>query len=232
MTQRQINYFTMVQAVLKWLTDNSAVWSGIAPIAEEVSQLQIIAAKLNASYLKQTENKTPGFTSNKDIAFENMELIAYNIAIKIRAYARKINNMVIFNAVNFSLTDLSHGPEEDQVQHCKMIKDQAIANLADLTDYKVTATNITTLQTAIETAEPLIAERDDAKGMGIESTGALANDFKEIVKIFIKLDELIEALIPASEETFENTYFATRRINDHKGGGGKSKAPEIPPPAV
>ena len=117
MTQRQINYFTMVQAVLKWLTDNSAVWSGIAPIAEEVSQLQIIAAKLNASYLKQTENKTPGFTSNKDIAFENMELIAYNIAIKIRAYARKINNMVIFNAVNFSLTDLSHGPEEDQVQH-------------------------------------------------------------------------------------------------------------------
>lgn len=231
MTQKQINYFTMVQAVLKWLTDNATIWTGITAIEDQVSALQIIVTKLQESYLKQTENQTEGYTSNKDIAFENMETLAYSIAIKIRAYARQINNMAIFNAVNFSMSELTHGPEQDQIEHCRVIKNQASANIAAMPTYfGLTAGDITALQTAITTAEPLGAIRDDVRGEGIESTGALRNDFREMVKIFVKLDELVEAVIPADQHEFVNTYFATRRINDHKGGGGSPAA--TPPPTT
>ena len=228
MTQKQINYLNMMEAVTKCLNDNATAWTTITPIADEVAKLTPITNKIKAAYKKQTEENTVGYTDNKDIALENMETLAYALAIKVKAYARKAGDMVLFNAVDFSMTDLTHGSEKEQITHCQIIADSATANLASLTAYGVTAPEIAALQTSINTAEPLTATRDAVMGEHVESTSELSKDFKAARAIFITLDELVEALTPAAFQEFENTYFATRRINDHRGGGGKSTTPTPP----
>jgi hypothetical protein len=112
------------------------------------------------------------------------------------------------------------------INRCILIADAATENIAGLTDYKVTADDVTALNNAIEAARPKAAERDSVGSERTAITEDLPQLFSDAREQAIELDDLIEGLVDDAD--FVESYFAVRRVNDRRGG--KSQPETTPAP--
>ncbi len=137
---------------------------------------------------------------------------------------KKTGNKVILQSVDFSISSLQSGSSREVINRCKIIAATAQANLAYLTDYKVTATDITALHDAINNAIPKAAPRDAAGAERRGITLTLPALFSDAGEEANDLDDLVEGLI--DNEDFVTGYFVVRRINDMRGGKSKKEEKE------
>jgi len=224
MTQRQNSALNMYNAVLQYLDENFEIWHNVTPVANQQAHLKSIVDSISNKSEEQQGKSTEGYTVSKIVAMDTMVNLAYKMALRIKGYAKKAGNEVILQSVDFSMSELQSGPPTEIINRCKIIAATAQANLAYLTDYKVTATDITALRDAINNAIPNAAQRDAA---GAERRGGITLTlpalFSDAGEEANDLDDLVEGLI--DNEDFVTGYFAVRHINDMRGG--KSEKEEI-----
>ena len=84
---------------------HTLISSGIKTFSTSVDAIN----KLSASQL--SSNKA-GYTTKKDQDLENLIMLAYKLALRVKNYAVSINNAVLKQAVDFSRTDLEAGKEK------------------------------------------------------------------------------------------------------------------------
>jgi hypothetical protein len=232
MTQDQLNFNTMLAAVLQYLADNSPEWSTNSVVNAGVKNVQAAKAAIDAkAQLQQDSNKT-GYTDKKNIDYENMLTLAYRLGVRVYNYAVSMNDPVMTQAVHFSRFTLESGTEQNVVKRCTTIAEQAAAALAAVpapsVDYKITAAGVSDLQSAIALIMPDTAERDVVGGTHIDTTATLAKLISDARTKLKMLDKLIEGMVDDDEDDFITGYEVVRRITDRRARGKDKPAP-IPP---
>jgi hypothetical protein len=124
MNQKQINFLTMVSAILTFLDNNIAKWNQNAAVTSNITTLRNIKSAIDAKALAQ-QNDTKGYTAKKNSDMEKMVTVASKLAVRVKNYAVSINDHVLKQAVDFSVKDLESGPEKETVNRCRQIADKA-----------------------------------------------------------------------------------------------------------
>lgn len=222
MTQRQIDSLNMFNAVLQYLSDNSADWNTNTLISSGAKAFSTSVDAIHKLSATQLSSEKKGYTTKKDQDLENLVNLTFKLALRVKNYAVSINDAVLKQAVDFSHHELEAGKETDVVNRCSNIADKANSIVAAAPpEYKITADLITQVTNAAAAIEPDRSERDVVGGTHSGATMQLNNLFATARTNLYTLDDLIEGDADDDSSDFVRNYFIMRRTVDHKGGGGK-----------
>ena len=222
MTQKQNNSLNMFNAVLQYLNDNNAEWNANTLISSGIKAFSNSVDTINKQAATQTGSNKKGYTTKKDQDLENLVMLAYKLALRVKNYAVNINDAVLKQAVNFSRTELEAGKEKDIVDRCNNIIDKANSIVAAApAEYKITPDLIAQVTTAANAIEPDTAERDVIGGTHTGATMQISTLFTTARTNLHTLDDLIEGDADDDSSEFVTNYFIMRRTVDRKGGGKK-----------
>lgn len=227
MTKLQIAKIAMISDVQKVLANNKSIWSGIKPIADEVANLDLVLDAAGLGNTTQFQNKTGGYTNQKDVAMELMNGLGYKMGLKLSVWARKSGDEVSLKAVSFFKTVLESGTETEQINRNTSIATVAASNLGRLINYQIDADSLASFQAAIALAKALTITRDAVGSTGQAATKGIVDTIKKSVDIFEDLDALIESMLTDNDKAFEDAYFAARKVEYHRGGS-KHVEPVVP----
>lgn len=223
MTLRQSNNQNMFAAVLAYLDDHAADWSGNAVVTTGVTNFRVAKTNIDTKAQLQQDSDKTGYTSKKNGDLENMLALAYRMALRVHNYAVGVGNVVMAQAVNFSKNTLNEGAEQEMIKRCTTIATTATAALATTPapniDYKITAADVGNLQATIALIMPDTAERDVIGGSHTNSTASIISLQSIAYRQLKSLDRLIEGMIDDDEDVFITGYEILRRINNRHGRG-------------
>jgi hypothetical protein len=133
------------------------------------------------------------------------------LVLKLRGYAKVNKDNVLLVAVNYSESDLRTGPEQDLVTRCRLILARGREYQPKLTDYQVTKSTLSALQTAIDTFAPLSSQRDAVSKERTTATANIAALLDELRQRLDTLDDLIPGLVNNAD--FVATYKQSRLVS-------------------
>ncbi|MFZ4798303.1 MAG: hypothetical protein ACOYMA_12475 [Bacteroidia bacterium] len=228
MRKQQISHVNMQNQVLKHFDDNASIWSGKMPLVKEVNVLRGINTKIKEASETQQKNNTKGYTSQKNDALDSILTRLLELALNVGHYAKEKNDLVLFEAVNFTETTIDDGSETEVENRCKQIAEKAKANITALiaAGYEVVLQEVDDLLADIETAKTLVTTRDVVSGVKVNSTASIPELLTEARKALKNLDGLVKSS-RLNNDDFIGTYEALRFI-----GGNKAKEPVVKPPLV
>jgi hypothetical protein len=221
MNRRQLNALAMYQSVLSHLDQFPAVWNQLAPITPVVDNLRKTVADLLAQSQLQEQNNTAGHTKNKDAHLYKLVEQAYQLSLKLRAYAKVNSDNVLLQDVNYSYSALESGAEQLVLQRCQRIAQHARNKLADLAAYQVTEADVTTLEQLLHDAPSLTPARNVVAGARKTATDSIPELVTQARHQLDVLDDLVEGMI--MEHAFVSTYFNLRQVYDRVGRSAQVK---------
>lgn len=201
----------MYNVTLKVLDKNSAQVGTIAALALAKSKFASAVQTIRLARQVQ-EPTTKGKTTDKQVFKENLANEAHVISSGIQAYAASIDDNDLYQTMNYSRSTLLATEDEDLPQKCNNILDAANDLIANLSDFGITALQLTEFDTAItewetETTLPRVAISER-----VAATQSLPELFKKADAILKKqIDKLMEKFRTA-DPNFYATYKAARKI--------------------
>lgn len=226
----------MLNGTIKYLNDNSAVWSGDSVVSAGVTSFTTSKGNIDAAATLQQADGTTGVTDQKNVDYETMLDLAYKLGVRVYNYASGVGNIIMRDAVHYSRSALEELAEEKALLICKNIVTQANAVLAVVPavnpDYKITTAGVAAVQAAITLVEPEIAAIKEVRGMRSASTASLKPYFADTHTKLELLDKLIEGMVDDDDDA-ENTFIAGYeqvRKTDNLRARGKDKTKPAPPP--
>ncbi len=157
-----------------------------------------------------------GYVKDKRQKRQAMCESSFTIKSALQAYASDTGNVILFNLVNYALSELMSGSANRSLTRCKNIRALAIANAAALLNYGVTDAMLVDNGEAIDAFETVIANPK----YRLAARKAATKDIKDAIKdvdavIKDKLDKLMENF-RLSAPDFYAQYFNDRKIYDAK----------------
>ncbi|RYY41661.1 MAG: hypothetical protein EOO08_00590 [Chitinophagaceae bacterium] len=224
MNQRQMNTHESLKDVLTHLDAHGSKWEGVEPIAESVEALRTVQSEIRLSALVQADSTT-GNTTAKNLALALAAEKAYTMSRRICAWARKKGRSEVLEAVDFPLSALRQGAEEEVFQRQQLVLKYATDLGTDLAAYKVGSAEIDDLKQALSAYESLKQGRNEKRKHRIYSTTYLDGLFEQASNQLQMLDDEVKGLI--DDKAFVETYFIARRKTDRKAtrGGAGSDSP-------
>jgi len=221
MNQSHKNFWNMLKDVVAYFYANTQEWTDISVLKTNVEKLKNTELQLAQSDKTQQEKNPTGNTTQKDKQFAKMTKLGYKLSCKLASYALEIKDLALLPLVNFSLTQLEEGTENDVVGRCQIIADKGTALLSKLGDFKATSNEISTFQEEIDKFKKMPPERDlvanERKGI-VKSIPEIISDAREILE---KLDNNVDGFI--DNETFINGYHQIRLIKSRKASRNTAK---------
>lgn len=215
MTRRQLNQLEMYQAVLSHFDGFPAVWDQLAPIPPIVENLRKVVAEILTQSQLQAQYKTVGYTKRKAAHMFQIAELAFQLCLKLRPYARTINDHVLLEAVNYSHSMLGRGPGPLVLQRCQRIAQYARDLLPELATYRVSGEDIVALEQQLATTEPMTPDRDVVRSSRKTATGSIPELIRQARQQLVILDDLTKGMV--DDAVFVSTYFNVRRINGRVG---------------
>jgi hypothetical protein len=172
---------------------------------------------------------TTGLTKNKAALKKALCKKTFEIAQAVLSYASTVNDLVLTDKVNFTLTDVSETRDTEIGGFCQNVRDVATANLTKLTDYGVTTADMTDLAQKIAAYNEALASPADAR---VSKSTATANIAAAIADLLHILENRMDTLMPKFEAIspdFMKDYTSARNVIA-TGGGGAATPPPTPPP--
>lgn len=203
--------YKMILSTSQRLTQNASLLTSLPTYSSistqftaDFSQLQTVCEQLQ---INKENVKLVKQNLRKDMADK-----AFDIMLKVKAYAKITANDLLWSECSFTKSDLYYRKEIDARNKAMIIYNKANANVSVLTSYGVTSTLLTNLKSAI-----------DAYTVAIPTTGYNRADKKDLmlkrdkyitacINYLLKIDALIE-LLRSSQPTFYLQYKESRRIN-------------------
>lgn len=222
MKQMHKNFWNMLKDTVAFFYENLPIWTSIPVMKTNVEKLKATEAQLAEADKLQHEKNPQGVTSQKDIQFTKMTKAGYKLSCKLTSYALEINDQALLQLVNFTITQMEEGTENDVVTRCQIIADKAQLLLPKLADYKVTAAEIESFQEDIDLFKTMPPERNlvtNVRKAVVKSIPEIIDDARAILE---KLDNNVDGFI--DDETFVNEYHSIRMINSRRGS--RNTAPQ------
>jgi hypothetical protein len=158
---------------------------------------------------KQPSQVSVVYTTDKDGQMLVMCDMALSFLLKIRAYAKAINNKALLYAINYADKELRSGSELQIIKRCQTIYNKAKEHLADLAPYDITSNELAQFQKAIGDVKPLITQRNAIASQRISSTFNTPLLIAEAQAELDKVDELIKSTV--FDKTFIKAYMQVRK---------------------
>lgn len=227
MRQTDSNFLTMVGSVLANLTKDQADWSAEPEIVTEVNAI-------NAEYVRIREDldlvsglDPKGHTITKTITFETIIHATYKLCRKMCVYARRKNDRILFQLVNYSENALRAGMEKSALSRCSAIVKKAESMTDVLAPFKITRDELSGIQNLMTVYNQQVDGRSTVKTSKQVSVKDISGQIKSLKDRFAILDDMIEGFIDNDEMI--DRYLASRIvINYGKGKTAKKLAEPVP----
>jgi len=210
MTSKQESYEKMSLASVIYLNANGAITSTLPQFALYFGNIQSANAQIELEKAKQEADKS-GDTEDKKQLRESLISQAVEISRRVVAYAINVNDNVLRNLVNYKESDLKKTSDQRLVSCCQVIRENAEAKLASLTEYGVTAAMIVMLQTTTTSFNGKIPTGRVSTADSGESTQKLVDLFQILRTNWGKIDALVE-MVHTSQPYFYDEYMKVRRV--------------------
>ena len=213
MTGKQENKLSMYLAVRLILTTFNGLWSGIGAFAAAVGEFDVIITSIR-DHFKEQQKTSKGVTDDKGSLRETLASKAMEIIGTLKAFASATDYRTLFENVNFTESDLVQVRDTLLVERCRLVAEEANANIGEMAEYNIDATKINALETLIDKFEAAIPTPRGAIVNKKEATGALVTDLEDGDKLVEeRLDGLMEQF-RNDEEEFYSEYHSAREIID------------------
>lgn len=216
MKNSQENKLSMYFAVQKVCADNNSVWNGLPAFVSAFTAFEDIIQGIQDQRVIQ-EMDTKGVTLDKGSAEEDLIDQALKVSTAVHAYATEINDNTLREKINYVRSDFTKARDTILIDICQLIHDEANSVVGSLSDYGVTAAELTLLQGKIDDYEAIVAGPRNA--ITDRSTAT-----SELEKLFVsgddvltnKLDKLLNQFAQSDPE-FYTQYGNSRKIVDMGG---------------
>jgi len=212
MTKPQIDQYNMLLTVENLLDDNVSIWNANLPISTTKT---LFSSKLDAlanQVALQLVNPT-GITEEKNNVKIDLINKAFVIASACCSFASATNKPELYSKCNLTRTNLEKFKEAELIGVCTNIQTDALAHVALLAPYGVTAVIINSLQSSITAFSAITRNPVTAIAKRATATTEIAKMLPEIIKLVeTRLDKDLVAL-SLSQPVFYETYNNVRYIN-------------------
>ncbi len=223
-------HLKMHKAVLGVLDDNNSLWQTSTAMT---SARNLLNTGINAVTALQVSQGgvTTGVTDDKATARRALAESAVVVAGAVGAYADAQGNHELYDAVDFTVADLLHGPEEDCRVHAANILTKGTENLAALVaNHSLAQADLDDLEEKLEAFAELLPKPRQAKAGTKSATdqlpaALLAND-RTCER---QLDKLLEKF-RTSQPAFYQAYKVARVIVDPATHPNPPEPPAPPTP--
>ena len=214
MTTAQIDYLSMANASLGILHENESIWTGNTVFSGQITVIEEDLATIETlSGTQATSAK--GATISEHVAWQKAAVTTEHVDSGLKAYYMHGDDMVNFEIINFTNSDLEYGKMSVVLERMKKVLEVAgsipIANLAN---FNIVAADLTNLGTDIETFEKSIPKHTEMVSVSSTATVQLTDAFTVLRKDFMKMDLLVETF-KSTKPTFVENYFQARNILDY-----------------
>lgn len=204
----------MHESVLGVLDTNNSIWQGSAAFTAARNQLN--TGNEYVVTLQQTQgNVITGVTEDKAVVRRRLAEAAVLVAGAVASYADSQDNHELFAAVDFTVADLMHGPEEACETNCANILKAGTDNLAAMAAAQtLTQADLDALQAQVDAFGAILTRPRQAKAATKAATdqlptALLAND-RTLER---QLDRLMEKYRKSNADFFQ-AYQVARVIVD------------------
>jgi hypothetical protein len=213
MNQKQIAQYGLSKAILEFMNNKKEVWMPWRLIVEIMAELEASNEAIKKNQETKSNTDSTGMTDQKNLALNDMVSIGFEVAQKLRLYAQKSQDMVLFKLVDYSESKFSTGPELELENRCTMVLTQARANFEKLADYNFPKERLELLAKSIGTYIPLKPKRDVEEKKSVNDTSALAELMTSNKAVMDSLDDHVDTII--ADKEFLNAYHAVRKPKRH-----------------
>lgn len=228
MNQDQANLVGMFEAVDAYLGEQTPVWLGFKAMEDARAELTDGIAAIRVKAGRQAAPTTGAAVEKEDLR-DALEDKTFEVADLTAAWAAAENKPEVTAVVQITRSALDTLSGDDLETTAQHVAAAAQANLAALTDYGVTAADLTDLEAktaAFSAAKP--SPRVAISGRAAET--ATLPEAIQAVRLLLRnrIDKLMTKFRHTHPE-FVAGYRAARVIVDRPGGGGAEKPPDTPP---
>ena len=150
MTNRNEDYSGMIKLTLDVWTSKQSIFGTIIAVKEAFLEMAAIKEAIDEKSTKQSET-IGGKTINKKDLRKDMSELSAQIGQIIAAYAFANQKEDLKKAVDFPISVYNKKRDEEVLELCKIVREKADANIADLVNYGITQAMVTKLKTNIDT---------------------------------------------------------------------------------
>lgn len=232
MTDIQENRLSRAEKVKQFLINNAASLTATPEIAATLlPALTVAIEKTRADDALATED-TSGQSDKKDELRNMLEESAFHISSAIASYADDIDDFVLMNAVDFTISQLEKFRDEHLLQFCDYLllkANDATINSAIIHSHNVTAGNITELQNTTDDYRRNIAGPGLARGTKVAYGKLVDRDLDNIDDILDKIRRKMRTYRFTNRLLYD-TFVAIDKIDDtgahHSGVSGTANPGE------
>lgn len=189
----QSNKLRSYKAVTVVLDNYETTWTPLPAFGKAVTEFKDIVENINAQALIQLESEQA--SEEKLAVLKALGVAAYEVSAAIQAYAVEVSDLALEARVDFSRSAITLGREDQVLSRCWGIHALATEQLANLADFGITATKLTTLKKKIEAFESVQPKPRNRVNKGSAATRALEILFRDASTVLRKrLDKLVRSL--------------------------------------
>lgn len=227
MKQTDSNYLNMVGSVLANLTKDQADWSDEPEIVTEVDAITVEYTRIKEDLVLVSGLDSRGHTITKTITFDTIIHSTYKLCRKMCVYARRKNDPILFQLVNYSEDALRAGMEKKALSRCSAIVKKAESMTGVLAPFKITLDELSGIHNLMTAFNQQVDDRSTVKTSKLISVKDISAQIRSLKDRFAILDDMIIGFI--ENEEMVDRYLASRIvINYGKGKTAKKVAEPVP----
>jgi len=206
------NQTNMIRTTESFSINNASDTSGIpafAPVVGVVTSKRTLIDQLD----QIINGTTKGVTLDTILLRKTMTDIAVRCAAATFAYAASQSNNTLKAQVDFTETKLNAKKKDEVDDVCQTIREVTDANIANVSNYGVSAGDTSSLQTAINLYRTSMQNPRQAKITKDEATNEIKKLIRDVIDNSFKdqMDKMVNTL-KYSNPRFVSRYFSAREI--------------------
>ena len=216
MNRNQENKDTMASVVLEYMKEVPETLLQNTPgLEENIQELTEILEVISEKNEYQNPDNS-GYSIVKTNLRNAMVELGVNIAYSLKAYAKRVNNEVLFTEMSMTKSSLENMRDNDVKDKCQLIATRATANVAGISTYGITQAVIDGYIQNITLFGNNIPKPRLSITANVLLTQNIAAAFKALDKSLEELDIKMFALNFAHRQIVDQ-YKSCRRIVNHAG---------------
>lgn len=211
-TQTQASQINMFQNVDQFVTLNNVILLAL-PGFENVHEL--FKANLEQIYV-MNENSNADISGSSNLLKGlkgKLTETTFSIGSKVLAYAINTGNEILKAEVDYSISDLEKNSFQNLVSISEVIYNRALANTANLTTYKITATVLQDFRKLIDDFRNAIPQTRTDIHSRMYSNQSLAGLIRENNEILAKEDALIRIVRESNPDLYVGFKLARKVVS-------------------
>jgi hypothetical protein len=125
MKQRDIRLIRMIEELIHELDNHEKVWNNYGVIINRIHKIKRIIALVQRNISKQINSGIEAYSRQKNLILSELVLKVHKIALKVKGYAKINQNNSILQVVDISIEKIMEEKDEDILQICENILNQA-----------------------------------------------------------------------------------------------------------